>query len=76
MTELEEVRAFILEKHISEHIPEMEQALEKSIGYAQRVGFLANEAEHAYEKAYGESVERLESMTEQTETTRKNFAVL
>lgn len=71
MTELEEIRAFIIEPHIDDSIGQMEEQLEKAIGYSQRVGELANAAEHRYEKAHAECIDRLEALTDETETTRK-----
>ena len=69
--EIQGIRAFISEKHVSDFIPEMEISLEKAIGFSQRVGELANEAEHDYEVLHAECVTRLERLEEQTETTRK-----
>lgn len=71
MTELEEIRAFISEPHIDDSIGQMEEQLEKAIGYSQRVGELANAAEHRYEKAHASFISRLEELTDETETTRK-----
>lgn len=71
MNELEEIRAFISEPHIDDSIGQMEEQLERCIGYSQRIGELANASEHRYEKAHAECIEKLEALADETETTRK-----
>lgn len=71
MNELDEIRAFIKSPHIDDSIGQMEEQLERAIGYGQRVGEMCNEAEHRYEKAHYDCIEKLEALTDETETTRK-----
>lgn len=71
MTELEEIRAFIVEPHIDDSIGQMEEQLERAIGFSQRTGELCNIAEWKYERAHAECIEKLETLVDETETTRK-----
>lgn len=68
--EVEAIRTFTQQKHISDHIPEMERALNTCIGYQSRVGFLCNEAEYAYEIGHLEAIRQVESNEDMTEVQR------
>lgn len=71
MTEYDRIRSFIDEQHIVDAIPKMENQLEKTIGYSQRVGELINLAEHDYRLDYAERLSELKDLEEETETTRR-----
>lgn len=70
MIDLEEVRAFIGERHTHKAIGEMQNDLEKAISYYFKVGDLFNEAQEQYEKKHAEKINEIERMDEQTETIR------
>jgi hypothetical protein len=72
---LRTVSNFVVADHISavgdESIPEMEKALEKARVYSYRIGTMVNEAQRKYNISYNFHRNRLLSMEEETETTRK-----
>ncbi len=69
--ELLEIATFIQETKPSEFIGAMEESLYKAVGYSQRIGSLLNEAEESYSVNRMKHLEKLETMEEETETTRK-----
>lgn len=69
--ELLQIALFIKETKPSDLIGEMEENLFKATGYAQRIGELLNTAEYSYSVNKMKNLEKLESMEEETETTRK-----
>jgi hypothetical protein len=71
MNELEEIVGFIKQSHISDSIREMELSLDLANGYSQRVGELLNLAIWDYEKEYANKLSDLQTMDDETETTRK-----
>ena len=71
-SELQPIKDFISSRrYISDSIAEMEENLEKAIAWSSRVGELLNEAERRYRLGYAEALNRLQSLEEETETTRK-----
>lgn len=69
--ELLEIAQFIKDTKPSDVISEMEENLYKSAGYSQRIGELLNVAEHSFSVNKMKNLEKLESMDDETETTRK-----
>ena len=70
MAELDEIRAFIIERHTHKAIGEMQNDLEKAISYYFKVGDWFNEAQEEYEKKHAQEIGKIERMNEQTETIR------
>jgi hypothetical protein len=71
MNEIEAIVKFIEDFEITEHIPEMEENLTLAIGFSQRIGTLVNTAEYNYTVKKAKALEKLLTMDEETETTRK-----
>lgn len=71
MNEMVSIAEFIKSTHPSDSIFEMEENLGISIGYAQRIGELVNEAEYNYSVKKSEAMNKLLTIEEETETTRK-----
>jgi hypothetical protein len=69
--EFEDIAEFIRHFSLSDAIPAMEKDLEKAIGYSQRIGEVYNDAEFAYRNKFAESLDRLGSHEDETETTRR-----
>jgi hypothetical protein len=68
--EVHEIREFILARHTTNQIPEMEEVLERATAYAQRVGEIVNEAEQAYHLKLSEVMGELRNRDEETETSK------
>lgn len=69
--ELLDIVQFIKDFRLGDSIKEMEEDLQKAIGYSQRVGELQNEAEFVYHRKYAEQLNKLGMAEDETETTRK-----
>ena len=71
MSEIEQIRSFIDSFDLGDQIPAMEQDLKKAIGYQQRIGELLNAADYNFKVNYAGQLDKLLTMEEETETTRK-----
>lgn len=71
--EISEIADFVASANTIDrsNIASMEDALAHAIGYSQRIGTLVNDAEYNYSVKMSESLSRLQSMEDETETTRK-----
>lgn len=69
--ELLKIAQFVRETKITDAIPELESDLNLSIGYGQRIGEMVNRAEFAYSMKKAESLNKLNSMEDETEITRR-----
>jgi hypothetical protein len=69
--ELLEIAEFIKKPILSDSIMNLQEGLDKSIGYSQRIGELLNDAEQNYTNKKAQELVRLNQVVGETETTRK-----
>ena len=71
MEEILTIAEFVRTSNVSDSIADMEQSLNRAIGYGQRVGEMLNEAQAALAKKRAGFIAELERQEDETETTRK-----